>query len=125
MLSDVSAKSLVAKLPEASAIIYYAVEGTSGGLMYEQYENGVLNRSYVEVDGEVDTSRCLGEPPPRDEEFQQVDEWGLLMFAPPSSVSYEQIAATKHVHYRVSIKPTTFLENEVHAAPRKPWWRIW
>jgi len=123
MLPDVSAKPVVTKLPEASTIVYYAVEGTSGGLIYERYENGTLVHSYFEVENQPDENRCLGNPPPRDPEYNQVDEWSLLTFALPTGVTYERISQTEHLNYRVSVENQQSTPAETEH--KKPWWRIW
>jgi len=124
MLHDVSAKRFVPQLHDAKTLIYYAVEGTSGALIYERYDSGTLTQSYLEIEGKPEADRCVGTLPPKDEEFGQVDEWGLLTFALPPEVTYEHISETKHEHFR--FRPTLeCAPKKSERITKKPWWKLW
>lgn len=125
ILPDVSAEPLVRKLPEAGVLIYVAIEGTSGSLVYERFERGVLTASYAEVEGEVQDSRCRGIPPPRDEAFGQVDEWGLLNFALPAELPYEEISEARYTHYRFDPVLLADPSSGIETKAGKSWWRFW
>jgi hypothetical protein len=101
LLPDVSAKHLLPQLRDAKTVIYYAVEGTSGALVYERYDDSALTSSYFEIEGKPEAKRCVGTLPPRD----QLDEWSLLEFAMPAEVTYECISETKHEHFRFRPAP--------------------
>jgi hypothetical protein len=98
LLEDASAKPFLPQLSDANIVIYYAVEGTSGALIYERYDNGTLTNSYFEIEGRPDATRCVGALPPKN------DEWGLLTFVLPPEATFEQISETKHEHFR--FRPT-------------------
>ena len=99
IMNDISAEDLARQLSDANTVIYYAVEGTSGALIYERYDNGALTNSYVEIEGRPETDRCVGAPPPKNNDWDQVEEWGLLRFALPPEVTFEHISETKHEHF--------------------------
>ncbi len=124
ILHDVSAAPLLPRLSDATPLIYYAVEGTSGGLIYERYDGGQLTHSYLEIEGRLETERCVGTPPPKSEKYGQVDDWSLLEFALPAPVTYEQITETKHEHYRFRPAPE-FAPREPEVIPSTPWWKMW
>jgi hypothetical protein len=99
LLDDASAKQFVPKLTDFDTVIYYAVEGTSGALIYERYDNGVLTNSYTEIEGHSEAAKCIGASPKK-KGSDQIDEWGLLRFALPPEVTFDHISETPHEHFQ-------------------------
>lgn len=125
ILPDVSAEPFVRNLPEASVLIYFAIEGTSGSLIYERFDHSALTGSYGEAGGVVQDTKCRGVPPPRDEDVGQVDEWGLLNFVLPSELPYERLSEARYTHYRFDPVLSVAMSTGIEAKAGQRWWKFW
>jgi len=89
------------RLPELSAgtrAVWWGTEGVSGFLGLEVWEDGIRLRAYEEVCGE--TKVLLGEPPPRDNKYGEIDEWQVVAAAAREAIPWDLIARAEFDYYR-------------------------
>ena len=123
-LPDCSAARFASGEPVMPHIVYFATEGTSGGLVFEEYRDGELTRSYCQCEGVVEQARCINMPVLTSLRGQ-VDEWILLEEVLPKDLTANAIVGASVTHFRINLRPRKSRKSADAANGRQKWWKLW